>query len=238
MALEINKNYTYYNTSDIIRLLEGAANQVGIQVNVSVRVVYQNSDDFNGEVIFKVRNRRVRYSWSRQNNSLPSRVTLCMPRKSNFAQTSAMNYMAETLVRPSKNVAPASLTESLVSSWILLFSNASNKAEDLAKWAKLQDPIGWDTKQSRNRLSVEESLAHMKELYGPGRVMRGSSRTWTGRWRVSTIGYYYEREFDRREKWRTRFEAKGGVLQPDEIHETFPEYLRRMADEIEANPKC
>lgn len=79
--------------------------------------------------------------------------------------------------------------------------------------------------------SEEEKLAYLKQMYGPGRVMEGSSATSRWSWDTGNIQSGYVDEWQRRRAWRDKYEAAGGRLSTDEVHETFSEFLRRKADE-------
>jgi hypothetical protein len=87
--------------------------------------------------------------------------------------------------------------------------------------------------QTRKKLTVDEAKQRLLEEYGPGPVMKGSSSTYAGQWDLRDAEYYYTREYQRRDDWRRKYEEKHGVLPARLNLETFPQYLRRMANEIE-----
>jgi hypothetical protein len=94
---------------------------------------------------------------------------------------------------------------------------------------------------ARRVLTPDEKLARLQgsSFYGPGGALEGPSWAWrsghrapTGKWerRIWDAKAYFERERKARNKYVTQIEALGGTAVP---YETFPEYLRRMANELE-----
>ena len=89
---------------------------------------------------------------------------------------------------------------------------------------------------SRKR-SQAEKIEFMQDMYGHGGIqMSGSRRTGQYLWqnRVSEAAHYYTREWERRDAWRQKLQTAGVEVEP---HETWAEYLRRQADEWEAEQK-
>jgi hypothetical protein len=96
--------------------------------------------------------------------------------------------------------------------------------------------------EARRGLTPDEKLARLQSdsFYGGGGVLEGPSWAWrsgqrcpTGKWewRISSAQEYYERELEARTKYIKQIEKLGGAVK---LYETFPEYLRRLADEMEA----
>ena len=83
--------------------------------------------------------------------------------------------------------------------------------------------------------TADQQLQRMREMYGIGQIMPGGRKKASYLWvsKVSEANYYYGQEYAARDAWRVKLETKGHRLQPSEIHETFPNYLRRIADELE-----
>jgi len=95
---------------------------------------------------------------------------------------------------------------------------------------------------ARRKLTTEEALRRWKSdsFYGDGGVLEGPGWAWasgkrcpTGKWqyRIEGAQEYYERELAARTKYIARIKSLGGSVEP---YETFPQYLRRLADEMEA----
>ena len=89
-------------------------------------------------------------------------------------------------------------------------------------------------KQDRPKKTREEAQQALLDNYGPGPIMGGCSSTRPYQWSLMDIESYYAREYKRRVEWKDKLEKKGGIVQPWERLETFPQYLRRMADEFES----
>ncbi len=94
---------------------------------------------------------------------------------------------------------------------------------------------------ARRKLSTEEALRRWKSrgFYGDGGVLHGPDWAWrsghrcpTGKWeyRIEAAQEYYERELAARTKYIARIKSLGGSVEP---YETFPQYLRRLADEMD-----
>jgi hypothetical protein len=95
--------------------------------------------------------------------------------------------------------------------------------------------------ETRRQLTKEEKLARLltDSFYGEGGLLEGPDWAWasgqrcpTGKWayRIEAAQEYYERELAARNKYVKQIKELGGVPKP---YETFPVYLRRLADEME-----
>lgn len=80
------------------------------------------------------------------------------------------------------------------------------------------------------RTKEEKIEGYLEHLGDTSQPMEGSSRTWRGQWTLSPIEDYYTREWQRREAWAEKIRALGEDV---DSHESFPDYLRRCADELE-----
>jgi hypothetical protein len=90
-------------------------------------------------------------------------------------------------------------------------------------------------KVSKPKRTNEEKAENCLKQYDLGRVLNGGSRRsrwyWAGK--INQAQYHYKKEWERCDEWRQKAEKYGYEFQPGELHETFPEYLRRLADELE-----
>ena len=84
--------------------------------------------------------------------------------------------------------------------------------------------------------SLEERVAQCREQFGDSSgVMSGGSKNPTCEWesRIKGAAWKYQQEWERQEKWRQKLLKHGAKAEP---HLSFPEYLRYVADQFEANP--
>ena len=84
--------------------------------------------------------------------------------------------------------------------------------------------------------SLEERVAHCREQFGDSSgVMSGGSKNPNRHWesRIKWAAWKYQQEWERQEKWRQKLLKHGAKAEP---HLSFPEYLRYVADQFEANP--
>lgn len=73
----------------------------------------------------------------------------------------------------------------------------------------------------------------LRDLAGK-HYLRSGRRACEYQWRINGSAHYYEREKAYRDKYAEKAAALGATVVP---YETWPEYLRRMADEYEAKEK-
>ena len=91
-----------------------------------------------------------------------------------------------------------------------------------------------DAKKAAARKTPEQRLASLEEKHGdPNFEMSGSSRTNRYLWRerIAMAREYYDREWERRDKYREKYDILSGESRPQ--HLTFPMYLRFLAQHIE-----
>lgn len=84
----------------------------------------------------------------------------------------------------------------------------------------------------------EERVASYLSKHGnPSYIMEGSSKTPQYKWtyELQEMKNYYDREWERREKWRVKAEKLSG--EDIRKHLTFGQFLRWAADQILADPK-
>ncbi len=120
------------------------------------------------------------------------------------------------------------------------FDEPNKSTLDLVEELKLEPPRlnGHLDTVAKKRLTKAESEQFHRKLYGNGGEMGGSSRThqWYWRHKLSDAERAYAREWTRRDKYREKLAKKGVELGSNELNETFPQYLRRLADELESVP--
>ena len=91
-----------------------------------------------------------------------------------------------------------------------------------------------DAKKAAARKTPDQKLASLAEKHGdPKYEMAGSSRTnhYLWRERLAMAKEYYDREWERRDKYREKYDVMSGESRPQ--HLTFPMYLRLLAHHIE-----
>lgn len=113
-----------------------------------------------------------------------------------------------------------------------------------AKWAwdvvrDIAIPITDRIRDPYRRLTQQQQIERLTELYGAGGELAGvgwgyrkghRSGTWQWHGRVEDARAYYENERDARMEYGAKLKKLGVEVEP---YETFPEYLRRMADLFE-----
>lgn len=239
---ELNiSNTTCYETSDIASLVKSILEQTQerpSEIHLSVRYQDYLSDYFAASApdMSKASRRRSRWRGSREERT----GVVYLARKGYFEQDSAMGFMAlaDKVVLPDSVRQLADVLHRVLGFGVGQSTGWHNIYTPKDVWANLPDVrIGSNPKATKR--TKEDKAKHALGQYGLGSKMHGSSRTYAGYWayRISTACYYYQKEYNRREAWREKAESHGAVVPDDQKHETFPQYLRRMADEFESKEK-
>ena len=246
MSIQI-QNSTYYRTEDIHhllnwmmstftqRLLLRGNNQVQVPVtSLRLALTYAMPDAVDEETwVYEPYNRRTSWTHSGSNPTIRLRVA----RKSKLVQSGVKSLSEGLSSTVDRETAPVEFSKQIIKQVITTLRMQHPILPNSHVMAEIQNKnlaIGIDRDATKvKRLTKEESVQRLLEMYGPGKAMQGSRRTWSGHWRLERAEHYYYREWLRREEWRKKYEAKGGILESHWIHETYPEYLRRIADEME-----
>lgn len=120
-------------------------------------------------------------------------------------------------------------------------TQAVEAAREIASKHRLRVMDRLEATPDRTPLTPEQKLERLQSdsFYGPGGELEGPDWAWrsgsrcpTGKWeyRITAAQEYYERELAARNKYIRQIEDLGGEVVP---YETFAQYLRRMADEME-----
>jgi hypothetical protein len=237
------KNNTVYNTDTLQELVD----LVTFRRNCTIRVEYGKTDEFElGYCLVSTGDRRGTNNRRQRWQAHPTMV-VNVPRQSFWKQAhSGMELLSTTMhITVGKAKAFASMDFSAAFVKALqdinnLFANwgdIGQKSEDLSAEAKRHIVRLDNMLPTKKKLTPEESLRHMRDQYGWGGSMGGSSRTSMYHWDVGKLEMYYRREWERRDKWRLAMAKKGIVLQPHELNETFPQYLVRVAKAMETEGK-
>lgn len=90
-------------------------------------------------------------------------------------------------------------------------------------------------KRSAVKRTKDERIAASLGEYGNNPRLVGSSSTPQYMWaqRMRQAARYYVREYERREAWKDRAIKAGADASEIVEHETFSDYLRRLADEVD-----
>ena len=233
------ENNTVYNTHKLQEL----ADLVTFRRNCTIRVTYGKPDEFEpGYCLVSTGDGRRTHNRRQRWQSHPTMV-VNVPRQSFWKQAhSGMELLSTTMhITVGKAKAFASMDFSAafvkalqdINNLLANWGESGQKSEDLSTEAKRHIVLLNNVLPRKKKLSPEDSLRHMRDQYGWGGSMGGSSRTSMYHWDIGKLEMYYRREWERRDKWRLAMAKKGIVLQPHELNETFPQYLVRVAKAME-----
>lgn len=218
--MRIKNNYTKYNTEDLQSLLDlfDYAKEISIRYLAKDKNEKLAIDDENDNAF-------VRLPWGRESLYLASPGLA----------TKKLGIVALAT--------PDSVSPQFVSAIVKCLSRQIRCA-DIQRAATRTIRI--DSRRAKGqgvakpKATAEQQLQRMRDMYGIGRLMPGGRKKVSYLWssKISDAHYYYGQEFAARDAWRIKLEAKGHKLEPVEVHETFPEYLRRIADELEKKKPC
>ena len=167
-------------------------------------------------------------SWKRYSTSI---IELAAPRA--VMNRAPLEFMARSGTVPKDGVLE------IIAAYVHVVTSVSYQMQEFDAKSFLQKLLGKLTplpdiriekgaKNIKRQLTLNESLERMKSAYKPG---KDKVAKWVGD-KVRYMSRDFVKEYNRLEKWRKKFEAKGGRLAPNEIHYTFSELLQKLAEEL------
>lgn len=249
-----SNNHTRYNTGDLNALFDAARE---IVLTYQVKSYYQSSPENKqwrfGSAVDSVESIQSLYGEEMPAVSMGDSV---LKIKTVSGLSSHEDLQLAMLGQVSSGILPDSVVYDML---VVIACRACPSGYGHNRWAALQDQVREYAKclaadhkirimpriesppESRKPLTREQKLKRMlsDSFYGSGGVLEGPSWAWrngnrspTGRWawKLDDCQRYYERELSHRLGHAEKVRELGGEPTP---YETFPQYLRRMADSLE-----